>query len=184
MKPKISDEVYDAVLTEYNVGLRMEKIAKKYGISLASAYRILKAEAAAREGDLDALRRLEKMSSRATEIACRKHGVSLINDFSAPPVPVDNTAHVVARVMELLEELAQSSRDTAVALRGISTELSALRMAVSGGRKDANERMDKVVEAVNVNGDIITKEHDRMIDLLGAVKMNTKKLPGVLRGSD
>ena len=191
MKTKIYDDVYDAVLADYDAGLRMEKVAVKYGVSSASAYRIIRAEAAALNGDLDALRRMQKFSERVVDIACRKHGISLRgevrNEVAVPPV--DNIAHVVGRVLELLEELAQSSRDTAVALQGISTELSALRMAVAGTRKDMNERMDKVVEAVNVNGDIITKEHDKMIDLLGAVKMNTKKAaPGAagqrLRGGN
>lgn len=185
----VTTEIYEAVNAEYDAGMRVKKIAEKYGLSEACAYRILRAESAAAKGEYEALRRLDRTSATTVAIACAKYGISLHGADSpsaapAVPAPVDNTATAAVRVLELLEELVQSNKDVGVALQGISTELSALRMVVAGTRKDMNERVDKVAEAVNINGDIITKEHDKMTDLLGAIKMNTKKLPQALRGSD
>lgn len=81
----------------------------------------------------------------------------------------DNTALAFAALLESIKGLTE-------AVNAIDTRLSAMQMTLSGTRDEARQDTKKIVEAININGDIQTKEWQVMKEKLEAIKMNTKNL--------
>lgn len=99
-----------------------------------------------------------------------------------PTIPVenhvtDNTAQAFLALLDAVKAQTEAIKELTKSVSEIDRRLSAMQLVQSGMRGDVCEKIGKVVEAVNVNGDIITKEHSKMVDHLGGIKQNTKKRP-------
>lgn len=81
----------------------------------------------------------------------------------------DNTALAMVTLLEAIKELTAS-------VNAIDNRLSAMQMTMSGFRGDAAEQSKKLVETINVNGDIQTKEWQAIREKLDAIKTNTKRI--------
>ena len=175
---------YDDILLLREKGLGAKKIAEIYGVNRNSVGFVLQADRLAAEGDLDGLLRLRKNYGSVVDWACAKHNISLETPVtpeeptesepkeepteSEPKKDLDNTAMAFVQLAEGLRALTS-------AVQAIDQRLSAMQMTQQGLRGELTEHIRKVVETINVNGDIITKEHNRAIDLLGGIKCNTRK---------
>jgi hypothetical protein len=109
----------------------------------------------------------------AIKWACGKFGKNyneIMNRKPAAPEPKeDNTALAFATMLEAIKALTE-------AVNAIDTRLSAMQMTLSGTRDEARQDTKKIVEAININGDILTKEWQAMKEKLEAIKMNTRSL--------
>ena len=141
---------------------------------------------AAKNNDTEELLKQTHNAGLAVRYACEDFNITLDEPIVAAVAQAqhDNTALAVAKLYEMLDGISAGMKTLADTIQALSTEMSTLRMVVSGTRKDMNAGVDKVVESINVNGDILTKEHDKMVDILGGIKMNAKKLPNALRGNE
>lgn len=81
----------------------------------------------------------------------------------------DNTALAMVSLLDAITALTK-------AVDAIDQRLSAMQMTMSGFRGDAAEQSKKLVETINVNGDIQTKEWQAIREKLDAIKTNTKRI--------
>jgi len=164
---RIDDMTLDNIALLIDKGLGIEQIGAICGIGHATVSRIKTAYKAAQDGDMETLMRATPYIG---EWASRKCGIVIAAPATENPKPEkpDNTAAAFAALLESIKELT-------AAVNAIDKRLSAMQLTQQGFRGDVGEKIGKVVEAVNVNGDILTKEHDKMIELLGSVKSNTKR---------
>lgn len=82
----------------------------------------------------------------------------------------DNTALAMVSLLEAIKTLTAS-------VDAIDQRLSAMQMSIAGARDDANQQTKKLVETINVNGDIQTKEWSAINNKLECIKTNTKPRP-------
>lgn len=87
-----------------------------------------------------------------------------------PKQKEDNTALAFMSLLEAVKNLTD-------AVNGIETRMSAMQMTLAGMRDDGNQNGKKIIETINVNGDIQTKEWQAIKDKLEAIKNNTKRRP-------
>ena len=172
--PRMNESQYDNVAMLKAKGLKTAEIANVMGVSYSQVNWITRANNAAEAGDTGELIRIQKFNRPMVVWACKKHGVSLGVKQEEPevikeskPAP-DNTALAFV-------QLAESLRALTSAVQAIDQRLSAMQTAQSVLRGDAVDIAKEIVKAMNVNGDILTKEHERMIDLLSGIKCNTRK---------
>lgn len=108
------------------------------------------------------------------EWSCNKLGLDA-NEFLNVPQETqeerrDNTALAFAALLDSVKALT-------AAVDAIDKRLSAMQMTIAGARDDANQGVKKLVETININGDIQTKEWQTIKDKLEAIKINTKRRP-------
>ena len=170
----IDEQKLDNIALLVENGLKIEQIASIVGIGHASASRVKAVIIAAKNNDYEAMQRSCRGSQRIIDWACMKYGIKSPESKQEAPQEApkqekpDNTATAFSALLESIKELT-------AAVNAIDKRLSAMQLTQQGFRGDMGEKIGKVVEAVNVNGDILTKEHDKMIELLGGIKSNTKR---------
>ncbi len=167
---------YDDIILLRDKGLKTIKIAEIYGVNRNTVCYVFQVDRYASERNIDGLTRLHYQYPSLVKWACEKHNISLDKpatpEESTEPKPAqDNTAMAFVQLAEGLRALTS-------AVQAIDQRLSAMQMTQQGLRGELTEHIKKVVESINVNGDIITKEHNRAIDLLGGIKCNTRKRGG------
>lgn len=82
----------------------------------------------------------------------------------------DNTALAMVSLLDAITALTK-------AVDAIDQRLSAMQMSIAGARDDSNQNAKKLVETINVNGDIQTKEWQAIKEKLDCIKTNTKPRP-------
>ena len=194
MGAQMSDAMRDDIVMLLKSGIPTGKVAGITKKSKSAIRIVRRCYDAAHSGDVETLRKLAPKSTVAVMWACNSAGLNFdtvvletapVEEASTaveptPPVErtTDNTAQAFVAVLDAVIEQTEAVKALASSINGIDSRLSQLQMTVKGFRDETAEQAKKLVEAINVNGDIITREHDKMVDLLGAVKMNTKKLRG------
>lgn len=181
--PKPYDDVmYDKIIMLADNGLTCAAIGNILGVQPSTASRIQSVYFALRDGKplTDAQRKL----TVAIKYACQRLNLDPAEYLGKPepkqeppadPPQRDNTALAFAGFMDALKGLTD-------AIRAIDDRLTAMQMTMQGHRGEARVYTDKIVEAININGDIVSKEHRVLEDKLEAVKINTKSLRR--RGND
>lgn len=99
--------------------------------------------------------------------ACEKLGKTMAQP--ATETKDDNTALAFSSLLEAIKSLTS-------AVDAIDQRLSAMQMTLAGARGDAGENTKRIVEAININGDIQTKEWQAIKEKLDAIKTNTKTM--------
>lgn len=162
----ITDIVRDNIALLIENGMTDDSIAKVLSVSASSVKVQRYVMNAVKENDLDAVETIRRnRNAPLAEWVCRKYGITK----EEPKAPqADNTAQAVVSLLNAI-------RDLTVAVESIKQTLDAIASGQATMRGNLDEHFRKVNETINVNGDILTKEHDRMIDILGGIKMNTKK---------
>lgn len=179
----ITKNSMDTAAMLHQKGVMNKQIMELCQISNTALARIIRGYKAADAKDTDALRQLRYESLTVFEWACERGGIRpeevLPEEKQAEepktdqhePKP-DNTALAFTALVESIKALT-------AAVNAIDKRLSAMQLTQQGFRGDMQQQIGKVIEAVNVNGDILTKEHDKMVDLLGGIKSNTKRGPAL-----
>lgn len=168
----------DTAAMLHSKGVQNKQIMDLCQISNTALARIIRGYKAADAKDTDALRQLRFESLTVFEWACERGGIrpeDVLPEQAPKPEPEpkpDNTAKAFTALVESIKELT-------AAVNAIDKRLSAMQLTQQGFRGDMQQQIGKVIEAVNVNGDILTKEHDKMVDLLGGIKSNTKRGPAL-----
>lgn len=167
--PKLVDyQKMDSILLLREKGLSYQQICDILITSDATVGRVIKADEAARQHDMAELRTICKDRDLLFTWACNRYGIKEQEPKPEPEPNPDNMAKAFTVLLEAIKELT-------AAVNAIDKRLSAMQLTQQGFRGDMQQQIGKVIEAVNVNGDIITKEHDKMVDLLGGIKSNTKR---------
>ena len=168
----VTGEKMDSIQCLLEKGLTAAEAASITGVSEMTAKRVSAAYSAVKSGDIESINR---QPSNYLEWACAKLGVNLkdVNkdkpaEEPKPETRPDNTAQALVALLNCINDLT-------AAIERIDNRLSAMQMTQQGFRGDVTEAAKKLVESIHVEGDILTKEHERMIDILGGIKMNTKK---------
>ena len=178
-------QTMDNIVMLREKGITIEQASVFCKCAHATTQRVWQAYKAAQEKNYDVLRTIDRRGSNITEWACARFGIDVAvlrspdleakaeSESNAAPKktaqePPDNTAMAFV-------QLAEGLRALALAVKDIDNRLSAMQMTQQGFRGDMNDGVKKLAETINVNGDILTKEHERMIDLLGGIKCNTRK---------
>jgi hypothetical protein len=178
LTPRIYGHCVDLAAT----GLRAEGIADILGVSLSAVQRIIRADKAAAAADYDVLRIILPQSKRTVALACEKYQI----DPSIPNTPTkpkeakqepktDNTAQAIISILDALHELTEAVKANGKTLDTLTADLAQLRMITASFRGEMPGHVAKVVESININGDIATKEHQKQTDLLASIKINTKR---------
>ena len=177
-KRNITNEQRDNFLKLSSKGISSREIARILNVGDSSVSRTLIAYELALTGKIDELRSKYHKYQQLIAWACEKAGVTLEPEEPEEleePEPVkpkpDNTALAFV-------QLAESLRALTSAVQAIDQRLSAMQMTQAGFRSDVAEQAKKIVEAIHVEGDIITQENNKMIDLLAGIKCNTRKRGG------
>ena len=160
-------EQMDNIVFLREKGLNGAEAASICGVSQQSVSRVYAAYIAARDGNNEELDAIRKNYKRLADWACLKFNIKSAPEL-APQQKNDNTAQAVVALLNCINDLT-------AAIERIDNRLSAMQMTQQGIRGELGEHTKKLVETINVNGDILTKEHERMIDLLGGIKMNTRR---------
>lgn len=181
----IDAQTMDNIVMLREKGITIEQTSVFCKCAHATTQRVWQAYKAAQEKNYDVLREIDRRGSNITEWVCAKFGIDASDirltkpekkpepeiseapKQTAPEKP-DNTALAFV-------QLAEGIRALTAAVDAIDKRLSVMQLTQQGFRGDMNECVKKLVETINVNGDILTKEHERMIDLLGGIKCNTRK---------
>lgn len=179
----LTARTYGHIVDLSATGLKADGIADILSVSLSTVQRVVRAEKSAAAGDLDDLHKLMPQSKRIVALCCEKYGLSLDAAPAAKPAPPaepkpDNTAQAVVSIMEVLHEISEGIKANGKALDALTADLAQLRMTVASWRGEQPGHVAKIVESVNVNGDIATKEHQKQSDLLASIKINTKRRNG------
>lgn len=176
INPKVYGHVVDLAAT----GLKPDGIADILGLGLSTVQRVIRVEKSAAAGDLDDLRKLVPQSKNVVALACEKYKLSL--DSTPKPKEAesknDNTAQAIVSILEAIHELTEAVKANGKAMDTLLADLSQLRMHVASWRGETPGHVAKIVESINVNGDIATKEHQKQTDLLASIKINTKRRNG------
>lgn len=171
MRIEITREMFDNMILLSDKGLSTVKIAELIGCSDSSVKNAVRAVNYAKAQNMDELRRLSITSKKLVDFACDMAGIKYEAPFKleekAEPKQ-DNTATAFATLVDAIKELTN-------AVNAIDKRLSAMQLTQQGFRGDMSEKIAKVIEAVHVEGDILTKEQTKMVELLGSIKSNTKR---------
>lgn len=173
-------ETYERVVELREHDVKAELVSELTNLSCATINRIMIIEKAAKAGDITELANL--MNGRASgfiKIAMGKYALSFnetTQQIETAPTPKkegkkaapDNTAQAFCQMIIVMESIAAY-------LKNIDDSLTQMKMTQVGLRSNVESSCQKFIEAIHVEGDIITKDHNRMIDLLGGIKQNTKK---------
>lgn len=175
--PKLYDDVmYDKIIMLAENGLSGAAVGNILDVAPSTVSRMLSVYSALRDGK--PLSAAQRKLTVAIKYACRRLNldpaeyldkVEPEQDPPADPPQRDNTALAFAGFMDALKGLTD-------AIRAIDDRLTAMQMTMQGHRGEARVYTDKIVEAININGDIVSKEHRALEDKLEAVKINTKSL--------
>ena len=173
----ITDEMRDHAITMRDAGMKSAAISAILGTSKGPIDATFQIYDAVKEDNP-----LTDYSYRTPGIirwACERLGKdydTVINRKTNPQAPEkreereDNTALAFSMLLEAVKNLTD-------AVNGIETRMSVMQMALAGMRDDGNQNGKKIIEAINVNGDIQTKEWQAIKDKLEAIKINTKRRP-------
>ena len=174
------DDILDKIILLYRKGLKTTQIVGILNVSdsvinnAVSIYENISND--------NPLHRRMREKMHMVEWACKRLGKS-VDDVrfieekepasessadSQTEIKVDNTALAFAALLDSIKALTAE-------VAAINTRLSDIQLTQQGFRSDCSEKAKAIVEAINVNGDILTKEYDRMIDILGGIKQNTKR---------
>lgn len=88
---------------------------------------------------------------------------------TAPPPTDPNALVVLERLTDTMQELRDGMRD-------LAKSLSQIQMVLQGARQENNEKLTKITEAININGDIASKEHEALRVIVDNIKGNVKAL--------
>ena len=180
MKKACDDATMDNIVLLREKGLSIEQTSVFCKVGHATCARVYAAYNAAKNKDYDALRPIAEKSGNIAEWACKRFGLNPLvfaneqenaaiePEKPAEPEKPDNTATAFATLVESIKALTS-------AVDAIDKRLSAMQLTQQGFRGDMSVKISQVVEAVHVEGDILTKEHERMIELLSSIKTNTKR---------
>ena len=166
MAAPLTAEQHENIITLKESGLPTMKAASILGIHDSTVRNIYKIYEAVRD---DApLPKYAENYTAAVKWARERTGKAESTDAPAKKeTPDDNTALAFASLLEAVKALTS-------AVDAIDKRLSAMQMTIAGARGDATENAKKIVEAINVNGDIQTKEWQAIKEKLDAIKTNTK----------
>ena len=168
MAEKLTTEQLEHIIVLTESGLTLRKAAEILGVSeysvgvTAQIYRNLK--------DGTPLPKHAERTPGTIKWACEKLGKDFDAVMGKAPKEEpkdDNTALAFASLLEAVKALTSS-------VDAIDKRLSAMQMTIAGARGDASENTKKIVEAININGDIQTKEWQAIKEKLDAIKTNTK----------
>lgn len=174
----IDAKKYEHIVSAITAGLTQEETADMLSVSRMTVQRVARLEKSAKARDLEDLREMNRSSKNLVRIACQKYGITLDAQPMALPTAEpkeDNTAAAFVALLETVKELTDTVKDLSKGLAAVDQRLSAMQMTVQGIRQEAKEHATKIVETININGDIQTKEYQRQNDFLAAIKTNTKK---------
>lgn len=169
----ITDEMRDHAITMREAGMTPTAIATILGISNGPIQMTFQIYDAVKDG-----KPLTEYAFRTPNVirwACARLGkdydaVTNRNADAVPEQKEDNTALAFMSLLEAVKNLTD-------AVSGIETRMSAMQMSLAGMRDDGNQNCKKIIETINVNGDIQTKEWQAIKDKLEAIKINTKRRP-------
>jgi hypothetical protein len=167
---KMTAEQFDNAFLMKSSGISNDDVGKILGCSGDQIKAIMQVAKAAQASDIETLIRLRNVRRNVVDWACEKFSVSLENPAEPPAQEPasDNTALAFGKLIESIECLTK-------AVQAIDHRLSAMQLTQQGFRADMQQSIAKAIEAIHVEGDILTKEHIQMIETLGAIKSNTKR---------
>lgn len=173
----ISDEQKEHIITMRKAGMTNADIAAIVGLSEKSVISLTRIYYSLNDGKTLAKSDLHYYG-HYIQWCCKKLGLDYDAVMSADgdggrsgeERTADNTALAFAALLEAVKSLA-------AAVDAIDKRLSAMQMTLAGSRDDANQNAKKLVETININGDIQTKEWQAIRDKLEAIKINTKRRP-------
>lgn len=178
----IKDTVRDKIITLHEKGLKNIDIAETLDVAPSSVSRLVSVYDALKAGN--PLTEPQRRLRLAIDYCCTKLGLDQDEVLAAKPEPKpepeseqltiippqrDNTALAFAGFMDALKGLTD-------AIRAIDDRLTAMQMTIQGHRGEARVYTDKIVEAININGDIVSKEHRVVEEKLERIQINTKRL--------
>lgn len=171
----ITDEMRDHVITMRDAGMKATAISNILGISKGPINMTCQIYDAVKDD-----KPLSEYAIRTPNVirwACARLGKEydgVVNrNADAAPEPEkkeDNTALAFMSLLEAVKNLTD-------AVSGIENRLSAMQMTLAWMRDDGNQNSKKIIETINVNGDIQTKEWQAIKDKLEVIKINTKRRP-------
>ena len=198
MPKLIDDQKMDSILLLREKGLSYQQICDILSTSDATVGRVIKADEAARQHDMAELRTICKDREHLLAWACKRYGIKEQEPKPAPEPKPDNTAkaftalldainnnteETVSVVLHFIDSIGQylspEIKELKDSINALDKRLSAMQLTQQGFRADVQQQVAKVIEAVNVNGDIITKDQEKSIELLSGIKSNTKRGPAV-----
>ena len=153
-------------------GIAQSSIASILGISDSTVSRLIVAYDTIESGG-----QLSGSLTNSTNIVrwvCEKLGKSydVVTGHSQMPAVEQNDANRAAEVELIVEAIGKIE----TAIDNLDKRLSAMQMTLQSFRQESQESTKKIVESINVNGDIATKEREKIADKIEAVKMNTRSL--------
>ena len=169
----ITDEMRDHVITMRDAGIKATEISNILGISnwpINMTFQIYDAVKDDKPLSEYAFRSPNVIRWACARLGKEYDGVVNRNADAAPEQKEDNTALAFMSLLEAVKNLTD-------AVSGIENRLSAMQMTLAGMRDDGNQNSKKIIETINVNGDIQTKEWQAIKDKLEAIKINTKRRP-------
>ena len=168
---KTPPERVDAILEMLEKGVGYRTIAAAYGTSQSHLSRFAAAMKDAKAKAVPSDRAQELPRDVLHRIYAR-YGIELREEQPEPPakedVP-DSTVQAFLSMVAVLERIEAH-------MKNIDDRMSAMQMTLAGLRGNVEQGCAKMIEAVHVEGDIISKEHREMVEALGYIKPIYKKL--------
>ena len=170
---KLTDKHVENIVVLREKGVDVSMIAEMLGYSQSAISHVLAADAAAAARDFQALQEVSNYSENLFRIVCARHGVTISESVESQQP--DNAARAMVSILESLHEIAEGIRQNGKAMEALMADISQMRMTLASFRGEIPGHVAKIVETINVNADIATKEHQKMADLLTGIKINTKR---------
>ena len=172
MPKQLTDATRDSIKELADAGMDCAKIARVLGVSQGTVETQCGIYAYIEQG-----RPLTPSMAKQRPIikwACDRTGNDAVMpaEDGDPVRQSDDSANAVTAFVQLAEAIGNLTDTVA----HIDARLSAMQMTIQGIRQETGESVKKVVETININGDIATRERMDIKDRLEAIKINTKKM--------
>lgn len=164
-------------LLEKDISIRT--VSDALGISTGTASKINSALRAAKDGT-PLSRDTATLTDEALTLIYGRCGKEFARDGSpeaAVAAPADNSGIAVVKILSAITEMTEAIKAMTAAINAIDNRLSTMQMTQAGLRGDFGKEAQRVIEAIHVEGDIITKDQQKAVELLDGIRQNTKKRP-------
>lgn len=148
------------------------EIVEITGASQANVSSINMAAKAIRESNTEEITRMLNHASYSGVLkgTAEALGVDLSALIKKPENPSDdNEVLMLEKVCSFIDSSVESMKE-------IVEKLTIVVLAVQGMRSEQNDLLKKLGDTININGDIHSKEHDRIALAVESIKGNTKQI--------
>lgn len=172
--PRLTVDEIKRIIICIDNGLSAENTRNLFGYSSSTvcyAYRFVKdVREENKEDFLEALK-LSKSKSMAKAV-CEACGVDFDKFTREEPEKKEErpTPQPDPNALVVLEKLNTALTDLRDAMKEIAKSQGQILLALQGARQENNAKLDAIKEAVNINGDLIDKDHEAIRVICDSIK--------------